>query len=102
MPRKNPTTKSREPKDATLPVVEAPVLEPINEEQTKIEVKAEVKNWKPKTALGRKVQSKEIQSVDEILDNGLSILEPEIIDTLLELESELLLIGQAKGKFGGG
>lgn len=77
------------------------VLEPINEEVTKVELK-EVRDWKPKTDLGRRVQSKEIQNIDEILDNGLTILEPEIIDSLLQLESELLLIGQAKGKFGGG
>ena len=42
------------------------------------------------------------RSVDEILDSGRTILEPEIVDTLLELETEMLLIGQAKGKFGGG
>jgi len=94
--------KPRSRKTSIPPVAEAPlVLEPVNEEQTKIELQ-EVKNWKPKTDLGRKVQSKEIQNIDEILDNGLTILEPEIIDSLLQLDSELLLIGQAKGKFGGG
>jgi len=89
-------------KELDVPVVEAPlVLEPINEEQTKVELK-EVRDWKPKTNLGKRVQSKEIQNIDEIIDNGLTILEPEIVDSLLQLESELLLIGQAKGKFGGG
>ncbi|PIN80288.1 30S ribosomal protein S5 [Candidatus Woesearchaeota archaeon CG10_big_fil_rev_8_21_14_0_10_32_9] len=59
--------------------------------------------WTPKTDLGRKVHSGEIRDLDLILDNGLSILEPEIVDSLLpEMQSELLLIGQAKGKFGGG
>jgi len=77
------------------------VLEPINEEQTKIELK-EVKDWTPKTELGKRVRAKEIKNIDEIIDNGLTILEPEIVDSLLALESELLLIGQAKGKFGGG
>lgn len=33
------------------------VLEPVNEEATKVELK-EVRNWKPKTDLGRKVQAK--------------------------------------------
>jgi len=100
MPR---TINQKKPKkQEEVPVVEAPlVLEPINEEQTKIELK-EVKDWKPKTALGKRVQAREIQNIDEILDNGLTILEPEILDSLLQLESELLLIGQAKGKFGGG
>jgi len=59
--------------------------------------------WKPKTELGKKVKAGEIKSLAEILDKGLRILEPEIIDILLpDLEKELLLIGQSKGKFGGG
>ncbi len=60
-------------------------------------------SWKPKTELGRKVKAKEILDIDEILDSGKVILEPEIVDALLPgLASDLLLIGQAKGKFGGG
>jgi small subunit ribosomal protein S5 len=102
MPKKNPIAKSQPKTEAIIPIAEAPVLEPINEEQTKIELTAEVRNWKPKTDLGRKVQVGEIKNIDEIIDNGLTILEPEIIDSLVQLESELLLIGQAKGKFGGG
>jgi len=62
----------------------------------------EEKTWIPKTELGRKVQNKEIISIDEILMSGQAILESQIVDNLLELETELLLIGQAKGKFGGG
>lgn len=58
--------------------------------------------WQPKTELGRKVKAKEITDIDQILDKGLGILEPEIVDTLLEVESDLILIGQSKGKFGGG
>jgi len=58
--------------------------------------------WKPTTELGRKVKAGEIKNIDEILGNGKRILEPEIVDALLKTESELLLIGQAKGKFGGG
>ncbi len=59
--------------------------------------------WNPKTTIGKKVKSGEITKIDEILDNGLKILEPEIIDALLpNLKTELLLIGQSKGKFGGG
>jgi len=60
-------------------------------------------NWEPKTDIGKRVKSGEITSVDAILDNGGNILEPEIIDTLIpNLSSELLMIGQSKGKFGGG
>jgi len=49
------------------------------------------------------VKSGELVDIDEILSTNKKILEPEIVDMLLpELESELMLIGQAKGKFGGG
>jgi len=59
--------------------------------------------WTPKTNLGRRVKSGEITSIDQILDAGQRIMEQEIIDILLpDLTSELLLIGQSKGKFGGG
>lgn len=59
--------------------------------------------WKPRTSLGVQVKNREITDIDKILDEGRTILEEGIVDTLLpNLESELLLIGQAKGKFGGG
>jgi len=59
--------------------------------------------WNPKTGIGKRIKSGEITKIDEILDNGLKILEPEIVDALLpNLKTELLLIGQSKGKFGGG
>ena len=59
--------------------------------------------WKPKTKLGAQVKAGEILTIDEILDKGTVILEPEIIDALLpNIESDLLSIGQSKGKFGGG
>jgi small subunit ribosomal protein S5 len=63
---------------------------------------APAEEWKPKTELGRKVKEREITEIDEILDNGLSVLEPQIVDSLMELDQDLLLIGQSKGKFGGG
>jgi len=60
-------------------------------------------SWKPKTELGEKVKNGEIRDIDEILSKGLNIREAEIVDVLVpDLETDLLLIGQAKGKFGGG
>ncbi len=59
-------------------------------------------SWVPKTELGNLVKSGKEKSIDAILDHHKKILEAEIVDTLLKLESDLLLIGQAKGKFGGG
>ena len=58
--------------------------------------------WEPKTKLGIEVKSGKIKNINEILDNDKAILEPEIVDHLLELKSDLISIGQAKGKFGGG
>jgi small subunit ribosomal protein S5 len=60
-------------------------------------------NWLPKTKLGKAVKAGEIKSIDEILNKGVQIRESEIVDTLLpNLESDLILVGQSKGKFGGG
>jgi len=59
--------------------------------------------WKPKTSLGVKVKSGEIDSIDYVLDSRLKIMEQEIVNILLpNLNTELLLVGQSKGKFGGG
>jgi small subunit ribosomal protein S5 len=58
--------------------------------------------WEPKTQLGREVKSGKIKNIDEILKSGRKILEAEISDYLLELKSDLISIGQSKGKFGGG
>ena len=61
-----------------------------------------MESWDPKTKLGREVKDGKIKNIDEILDKGEKILEPEIVDSLLTLKTDLILIGQAKGKFGGG
>jgi len=57
--------------------------------------------WKPKTKIGILVKDGKIKDIDKILEEN-KILEPEIIDFLLNTKSELLNIGQSKGKFGGG
>ena len=59
-------------------------------------------SWIPKTKLGEEVKAKKIKYIDDILNKNKKILEPEIIDSLLTLESDLISIGQSKGKFGGG
>lgn len=58
--------------------------------------------WEPKTQIGRDVKHGKETSIDNILKERKKILEPEIVDSLVKLESDLILIGQAKGKFGGG
>ncbi len=70
-----------------------------------VEIKKEFDKeaWQPKTVVGMKVKRGEITNIDQILDAGLPILEASIVDALLpNLESDLLGIGQSKGKFGGG
>jgi small subunit ribosomal protein S5 len=89
-----------------------------DKEETKIEIPKKVddaprgvrtkrefdpSSWVPKTDIGRKVKSKEIKEMDEIFELNTRILESEIVDMLIpNLDSELLAVGQSKGKFGGG
>ncbi len=64
---------------------------------------AEMDAWQPKTELGKKVKSGEIKTMDQVLDSKLRIMEAKIVDMVMpNLNTELLLIGQSKGKFGGG
>ena len=58
--------------------------------------------WTPKTKLGKDVKNGKITSIETILDENQKILEPEIVDKLLQIKTDLISIGQAKGKFGGG
>ncbi len=66
-------------------------------------IKEEVSGWSPKTTLGKLVKEGKITNIDEILGKGLRILEAQIVDTLIpNLETDFILVGQSKGKFGGG
>lgn len=93
-------TEEKQIKEPVEEIEEVPEIE----EQVKLPQKTvELEAWKPKTTLGKRVKAREITDIDQILDNGEEILESEIVDCLMTgLESELLLIGQSKGKFGGG
>lgn len=54
-------------------------------------------DWQPKTRLGRMVQEGEITSMDEALESGLQLKEPEIVDTLLpSLEDEVIDINMVQ------
>ncbi len=50
----------------------------------------ELNDWVPKTELGKLVKTGKINSIDEIFDKGYKIREPEIVDTLLKLEDEVV------------
>ncbi len=59
-------------------------------------------DWKPRTALGKKVLSGDVTDIDQILDSGKKIMESEIVDKLIpDLKSEMILIGGRRGKGGG-
>ncbi len=100
-----------------IPVIDVPVeaekleveKDVIKEVPTEEEIEKEIKStfdlvgWQPKTTLGKKVKSGEIKKIDELLDAGLKVPEIGIVDALLpNLNVELLMVGQSKGKFGGG
>lgn len=72
------------------------------EKEADAEAERALLSWVPKTKLGKEVKEKKIKNIDEILDSGKKILEEQITDSLLNLKSDLLSIGQSKGKFGGG
>ncbi|MBI2630183.1 30S ribosomal protein S5 [Candidatus Pacearchaeota archaeon] len=61
----------------------------------------EPKPWVPKTKIGKLVKEGKEKDIDKVIKEY-KILEPEIIDNLIEVKSDLLSIGQSKGKFGGG
>lgn len=69
----------------------------------KREKEENLQNWAPKSQLGKEVLSRKITDISEIFDKNMKILEPEIIDILIpDTNTDLISIGQSKGKFGGG
>ncbi len=72
------------------------------EERTKREEIEALASWNPKTKLGREVKDGKIKKIDDILNSNRKILEEQIVDSLINVKSDLISIGQSKGKFGGG
>lgn len=73
------------------------------QKRDRMDTEERLANWIPRTQLGKEVRDGKIKDIDLIFEKNLKILEPEIIDFLVQgIESELVNIGQAKGKFGGG
>ena len=88
-------------KEETVPEVledkKAPEIEVVPEQEDRLE------SWKPVSSLGKRVKAKEITDIEDIFKAGDQILESKIVDYLVQdLQEDLMLIGQAKGKFGGG
>jgi len=91
--------------------IEENIIEPLNvvekeviRELTRAEKESveHLYSWAPKTKLGIMVRAGKVENIDEILDKKIKIFEPEIVDSLLKIETNLLFAGQSKGKFGGG
>ena len=79
------------------------IVEKIVVKEIKEKPSFDKESWHPKTDIGKKIKAGEIKDIDDVLDNGMKILEAEIVDALIaNLTTDLLLIGQSKGKFGGG
>jgi len=72
------------------------------QERAKQDAVQAVESWIPKTKLGKLVKLGKEIDLDKILSQHKKILEPEIVDKLISPDSDMILIGQAKGKFGGG
>ena len=95
---------NEEKKVEVIPVVVTPVEKTpeVPVEVVSPEEAPELEKWVPKTSLGKEVMEKKITSMDEILDSGRKIVEPQIVDKLLPgLKNELILIGGRTGKGGG-
>jgi small subunit ribosomal protein S5 len=61
-----------------------------------------LKEWVPKTGLGKRVLKGEFKSIDDVLKSGNLILEARIVDFLVpDLKSEVVYIGGSPGKGGG-
>ena len=104
MAKKEKTEQIEEKKDeAVKGLIENPEKKSAEEKKPMVDGAGNTGlSWRPKTKLGEEVKDKKIKNIDEILDNKKKILEEGIVDFLINVKSNLILIGQAKGKFGGG
>lgn len=72
-------------------------------EEIPVVVPTALEKWQPKTGLGKEVFEGKISDIEEILNSGKKIKEPEIVDKLLpNLKSEVILIGKRSTKGGSG
>ena len=108
MEKEEQKTEEKKPEKAVETVAEKPKEEEKSQENRfykksdKEKIEEVIESWDPKTKLGREVKDGKIKNIDEILERGRKILEGEITDSLINLKTDLISIGQSKGKFGGG
>ncbi len=66
------------------------------------ELKERAQSWIPRTRLGKEILEGKYKTIEELLQSGERILEPEITDYLVpEIKSEVVYIGGSPGKGGG-
>jgi len=59
--------------------------------------------WIPRSKTGKLVKAGEIKDINEFFDKGYKVKESGIVDHLIpDLETDLILVGSGKGKFGRG
>ncbi|GBE20444.1 MAG TPA: 30S ribosomal protein S5 [Candidatus Pacearchaeota archaeon] len=108
MEKEEQKTEEKKPEKAVETVAEKPKEEEKSQKNRfykksdKEKIEEVIESWDPKTKLGREVKDGKIKNIDEILERGRKILEGEITDSLINLKTDLISIGQSKGKFGGG
>jgi len=96
-------SKLEETEEKSEEILEEEISKELEKKEIEKERKREIlASWTPKTKLGKEVKEGKIKNIDEILDAKRKILEEQIVDYLLNLKSELISLGQSKGKFGGG
>ncbi|PIN90192.1 30S ribosomal protein S5 [Candidatus Pacearchaeota archaeon CG10_big_fil_rev_8_21_14_0_10_32_14] len=83
-------------------IIKEPTREERNAQRTRENDREKLASWVPKTDLGRKVKSGQVTNLNQIIDSNQKILEQQIVDKLINVKTDLLLMGQSKGKFGGG
>jgi small subunit ribosomal protein S5 len=83
MNRKRPSESNKKKEDRNEDVQEKLERELSQKEK-------ELANWTPKTELGKLVKNGKITTMDEVFEKGYKIKEPEIVDSLLQIEDEVV------------
>jgi len=101
-PQKQKFGKGDSEEKEDLVIVKELTREEKNALRTRENEREKLASWVPKTVLGKKVKSAQITNLNQIIDSNQKILEQQIVDKLINVKTDLLLMGQSKGKFGGG
>lgn len=97
-----PVEEEKIEKIVVAPLPEEPAPAAIPAELPRIVESSALDNWTPKTKLGKDVFGGKVKSIDEIIESGRKIIEPEIVDKLVPgIKNELILVGGRAGKGGG-